>query len=92
MGKIVHILTVGTSLLTNKGGKISSKNSDYLQNLIKLNTLCDKILEQAPQRNVKSPLQDYKCDLLDRLRNIDLDREVGFRPPKPGGPEPPRWT
>ncbi|MCD6101019.1 MAG: hypothetical protein J7K33_10615 [Candidatus Marinimicrobia bacterium] len=82
MGKIVHILTVGTSLLTNRGGK--SRGGDYQGNINRLNNSCETILEQAPTHPRVDSLLTYKDELLKKLQKLNLDKEIGFRPPQHG--------
>ncbi len=82
MEKIVHILTVGTSLLTNTGG--ARRDTSYQERISQLNRLCEQILREAPSYNSQKLISGFKNDLLRELQGICLNKEIGFRPPQHG--------
>jgi len=75
MGKVVHIMTVGTSLLTNDGGtrEVSDENILLLDNLNEeCNTALDTLNEngQAPQS---------KRQIVNILKAFNPEHEIGLR-------------
>ncbi|GFP19546.1 hypothetical protein HKBW3S03_01051 [Candidatus Hakubella thermalkaliphila] len=79
MEKIVHILTVGTSLLTNTGGK-PRPDASYQTKVKCLNDFCDNILRIPRGQDLSS----CKHELLQKLRELNLSEEIGYRPPQGG--------
>ena len=82
--KIVHILTVGTSLIENKGGE--NRNSDESNKIRNLNDLCCNAKGQAANGEDVSE----NCNLINHtkqaLLELKLAKEIGYRPAGPNGP------
>ncbi|MEW6418390.1 MAG: hypothetical protein AB1480_09755 [Nitrospirota bacterium] len=77
MSQIVHILTVGTSLIENKGGE--GRVSDNYKNVDELNNLCNNASNLARNGNDVSKL---KCEIKNALLQLNPATEINNRPPR----------
>lgn len=82
---IIHILTVGTSLMTNDGGG-RRDDVQYQNHVNALNKRCDNIAPDAETANLDA-LMRRKQEILSRLHQLQLENEVSYRPPKYKGPK-----
>lgn len=79
--EIVHILTVGTSLLENGGGSGRSQ-TQYPREVDRLNRECKTTKQLASiHRRPEDLINLRKLSVLGALNHLDGDTELSFRPP-----------
>lgn len=82
MDKVVHIMTVGTSLLTNDGSlEDRALNDKNRQNINSLNEKCHSAMNSL---NLNIELNQIKKEIIGLLKSIDLSHEISLRGKKQG--------